>query len=112
MGIQKDIVVGNGSPSEQKFIGGVFDIDDLSPSHISNENLVPISKMNIQDGVLNAFTSGDWQWWGKFDGADANIADKVYIIDMDSSSTNLEGFKPQLFNDESDFMNNKSNYSQ
>ena len=42
---------------------------------------------------------------GKFDGADANIADKVYIIDMDSSSTNLEGFKPQLFNDESDFMN-------
>jgi flavodoxin len=113
MSIQKDIVVGNGSPSDPKFIGGVFDIDDLSPSHISNENLVPISKMNIQDGVLNAFTSGDWEWWGKFIGADANIADKVYIIDINSSSTDLLSFKPQLFNNESDFMNNnRSNYSQ
>ena len=68
--------------------------------------------MNLQDGVLNAFTSGDWQWWGKFDGANANIADKVYIIDMNSSSTDLLDLKPQLFNNESDFMNNKSNYSQ
>ena len=34
----------------------------------------------------------DWEWWGKFDGADANIADKVYIIDMDSVKHKLRRF--------------------
>jgi len=112
MGIQKDIVVGSGSPSEQKFIGNVFDIDDLSPSHISNENLVPISHMDIQDGVLNGLSTSSHQWWGKIDGADANIEHNVYIIDMNSLSTDLISLKPQLFNNESDFMNGKSSYSQ
>ena len=53
--------------SPTKIYRGVYEVDDLTEAQLANKNLVPISKMNIQDGVLSVYF-GDWEWWGKFDG--------------------------------------------